>query len=82
MPTAKIQGDIHASVRFDTERVDYGVPRSPEWDEIIPETMEIETLEIFGYDWTEKELRMTFGDQGAEAFLQLVFNQVEDWEDD
>lgn len=82
MPTAKIHGDIQASVRFDTERVDYGVPRSPEWDEIIPETMEIETLEIFGYDWTEKELRMTFGDQGAEAFLQLVFNQVEDWEYD
>ena len=82
MPAAKIYGDIQASVSFKTERVDYGVPGSPEWDEIIPETMEIETLEIFGNDWTEKELRMTFGDQGAEAFLQLVFNQVEDWEND
>lgn len=82
MPTAKVYGDIEATVRFNTERVDYGVPHSPEWDDITPETMEIETLEIFGYDWTEKELRMTFGDQGAEAFLQLVFNQVEDWEDD
>jgi len=82
MPTAKVSGEIEAIVTFRTERVDYGVPRSPVWDEIIPETMEIETLEIFGNDWTEKELRMTFGDQGAEAFLQLVFNQVEDWEND
>lgn len=82
MPSAKIYGDIEASVTFRTERVDYGVERSPEWDMIIPETMEIDGLSIFGNDWTEKELRMTFGDQGAEALLQLVFNQVEDWEDD
>lgn len=82
MPVSEIYGDIRASVKFQTERVDLGIDRSPEWDEIITDTMEIDTLEIFGDEWTEKELRLTFGDQGAEAFLQLVFNQVEDWEDE
>jgi len=30
--------------------VDYGVPGSPVWPEVIPETIEIQTLEILGVD--------------------------------
>ena len=33
-----------------TERSDYGVPNSPVWDEVIPDSIEILTLDILGFD--------------------------------
>ena len=34
----------------ETERCDYGVPNSPVWDEINPDSIEILTLDILGID--------------------------------
>jgi hypothetical protein len=33
-----------------TERSDYGVPNSPVWDEVNPDTIEILTFDILGID--------------------------------
>ena len=41
---------IEATFVADVEMVDYGVPGSPVWPEVIPETIEIQTLEILGVD--------------------------------
>jgi len=41
---------IEATFAADVEMVDYGVPGSPVWPEVIPETIEIQTLEILGVD--------------------------------
>lgn len=39
---------IEATFVADVEVVDYGVPGSPSWAEVIPEAIEIQTLEILG----------------------------------
>jgi hypothetical protein len=82
MPRAKVYSDIEAEVIFDTVKEDYGVERSPVWDAIADDTMRLESLHMFGREWSEREMRVTFGDFGTDAFLGLVFDQVEDWEDD
>jgi len=82
MPRTTIHSDLEATVSFETEKQDYGVPGSPVWDEIDPSSMELESLWMFGKEWTEAELRLTFGDMGADAIAGLIFDMVEDWEDD
>jgi hypothetical protein len=82
MPSATVTSEIEAEVSFAIERVDYGVSGSPEWDEILPDTMELESLHMFGRDWSEKELRITFGDMGTDAMLGLIYEQVEEWDDE
>lgn len=82
MPRVTIHHDIEAVVVFETERCDYGVPRSPEWDEINLYTIEIESMSMFGRNWSEVDLRATFGDQGVEALRSLIVDNVEDWEDE
>jgi hypothetical protein len=49
--TATYNGE-EMTIKFtaETERCDYGVDRSPVWDEIKPETVEIESLEILGVE--------------------------------
>lgn len=49
--TATYSGE-ELSVTFvaQTERSDYGVPNSPVWDEIRPETIEILHFDILGID--------------------------------
>lgn len=82
MPRTTVYNEIEAVVSFETFTEDYGVQGSPEWEEIMPETMEIEGMTMFGKDWSEVDLRATFGDQGAEALRALVLAEVEDWEDE
>jgi len=41
---------IEATFVANVEMVDFGVPGSPVWPEVIPETIEIQTLEILGVD--------------------------------
>ena len=82
MPRSTVYADIEAIVSFETERADYGVRGSPVWDEIDPATMELESLHMFGRDWTEAELRLTFGDIGADALARLIFDEVEEWDND
>jgi hypothetical protein len=49
--TATFNGEeIQVSFTAETERTDYGVPGSPVWDEIIPETIEATHLTILGLD--------------------------------
>ena len=49
--TATYSGE-ELSVTFvaQTERSDYGVPNSPVWDEVNPDSIEILTLDILGFD--------------------------------
>lgn len=73
---AKVQATIEAGVSFDAAN-DGDNPY-----EYFVDNMVLDSLWLFGDDWTERELRLTFGDMGAEALLQLIFNNVEEWEDD
>jgi hypothetical protein len=80
MPVATVSAEIDATVSFQTEQTDYGVAGSPTWDEIIDGTMEIDSLYMFGEDWTRAELVETFGKQGADALSRLIFNNIgEEW---
>lgn len=79
MPQVSVHSEIEADVSFDTERADYGVPGSPVWDDMMPETLSLESLTMFGTTYSERELRLEFGNQGAEAMMKIVFNNV-DWE--
>lgn len=82
MPLATVYDEIEAQVSFRTYKTDYGVDRSPVWDEIDEDTMELESLHMFGSEWSRAELVECFGKQGANALEQLIFNGIEDWEDD
>lgn len=82
MPSATVEEYIEAEVSFQTETCDYGVSGSPVWEEIDTTSMELESLHMFGRDWSEAELRLTFGDMGADAIRRLVFESVEEWDDD
>lgn len=42
--------EITVSFVTETEKADYGVPGSPVWDEIDPDTIEVTALEILGVD--------------------------------
>lgn len=75
MAKAYVRADIEAEMSFDVLREEYGI-------EIDLETVEIDCMTMFGRDWSESDLRATFGDQGAEAMRALVLAEVEDWEDD
>jgi hypothetical protein len=82
MPRTTVYHEIEADVYFDTRKQDYGVDGSPVWDEIIPETMELGTLLMFDREWSEDDLKATFGKDGAKIIIDYVFDLVEDWEDD
>jgi len=45
--------EIEVDFIADTELTDYGVPRSPVWREIIPETVKIQSLSILGCEVKE-----------------------------
>lgn len=74
MPIAKVTNEIDAVVSFRTVKTDYGVNGSPVWDEIDDTSMELDSLHMFGDDWSRAELRECFGKQGAEALERLIFN--------
>lgn len=82
MPVSNVTQEIEAKVTFRTYKTDYGVPGSPVWDEIDDSSMVLESLHMFGDDWSRVELVEIFGKQGANALERLIFNQVEDWIDD
>jgi hypothetical protein len=79
MALARIATEIEAEIYAIGVPTDYGVPRSSTWVEY--DDLELHGLTMFGREWTEKELRNTFGDQGADALIALIFDQVEDWEE-
>lgn len=55
--TATHTGDeVQVEFTATGERVDYGVPNSPVWDEPLPETIEVYTLSIMGVDVELEEL--------------------------
>jgi hypothetical protein len=75
MAKAYVLADIEAELSFRVLKEEYGC-------EIDLETVEIDSLSMFGRDWSESDLRATFGDQGAEAMRDLILSEVEDWEDE
>jgi hypothetical protein len=49
--TATYSGEeLNVTFVAQTERSDYGVPNSPVWDEVNPDSIEILTLDILGID--------------------------------
>jgi hypothetical protein len=42
--------ELNVTFVASTERSDYGVPNSPVWDEVNPDSIEILTLDILGID--------------------------------
>ena len=49
--TATYNGEeLNVTFVASTERCDYGVPNSPVWDEVNPDTIEILTFDILGID--------------------------------
>ena len=49
--TATYSGEeLNVTFQAQTERSDYGVPNSPVWDEVNPDTIEILTFDILGID--------------------------------
>ena len=54
-------------------------------NEAFFDDMELESLHMFDRDWSEKELRVYFGDMGADALLSLIFaeagDDVMEWEE-
>jgi hypothetical protein len=49
--TATYSGEeLNVTFVASTERCDYGVPNSPVWDEVNPDTIEILTFDILGID--------------------------------
>ena len=49
-------GDIEVVFTAETERCDYGVPNSPVWDEVNPDTIEIKFLTILGVEVDPRQL--------------------------
>jgi len=82
MPTASVNTEIEARVSFNIVKEDYGVRGSPVWDEILDDTLSLDSVHMFGRDWSEKDLRVVFGDMGTDALLSLIYGSIEDWEDD
>jgi hypothetical protein len=42
--------ELNVTFVAQTERCDYGVPNSPVWDEVIPDSIEILHFDILGID--------------------------------
>lgn len=49
-------GEVEILMTAETERSDYGVPGSPVWDEVNPDTVQVVSLTILGVDVNIKEL--------------------------
>ena len=50
-------------------------------NEFFLDDMELDSLYMFNRDWSEKELRVTFGDMGTDALIGLIFGEIEEWEE-
>jgi hypothetical protein len=81
MPTVKVYDSIEAEISFETQ-FSPGYGEQSDVDEVLLDTMALDSLHMFGRDWTEKDLRVTFGDMGAEAIKNLAFDMVEEWDDE
>ena len=80
MAQARVTFDAEAVVTATISREDVGGELS-QWETFIDD-MELESLTMLGRDWTERDLRVFFGDQGADALVRLIFDNAEGWEDD
>jgi hypothetical protein len=74
--------DITVSLTCDFERCDYGVPRSPVWNE--PTNVCIDTVDIDGHEYTEKQLCAAFGWLADEIIAAAVTKAEErnEWGED
>jgi hypothetical protein len=79
MPTRTLgfsgNATVSATIAYDSDN-----PNEAFFDD-----MELESLYMFDRDWSEKELRVYFGDMGAEALIGLIFDAASDdlmeWEE-
>lgn len=75
MPTARVNFDAEAIVSATISYEDVGGELSQM--ETFIDDMELESLSMLGRDWTEKDLRAFFGDQGADALVRLIFDYTD-----
>ena len=71
--------EIEATVAVQMEKSDNGLdgPHYREWAEPDPNTYDIESLHMFGRAWTPRQLVEKFGKQGADALMDLIFDQTD-----
>lgn len=67
----------HIDVRFsaETEKADYGVPGSPVWHEVDPDTVKIQSLEILGIDVDPSDLPFVLQNAIIELSNDLDFER-------
>jgi hypothetical protein len=71
--TATYSGEeLNVTFVAQTERSDYGVPNSPVWDEVNPDTIEILTFDILGIDVDPRILP-----QELQAAIFALSNEVD-----
>jgi hypothetical protein len=71
--TATYNGEeLNVTFVASTERSDYGVPNSPVWDEVNPDTIEILHFDILGIDVDPRILP-----QELQAAIHALSNEVE-----
>ena len=76
--------DIEATVSAQMEKTDNGLSGVHYREFAEPTNMVMETIHMFGREWTWVQLVNTFGRQGAEALQDLIIEQTDagNWEDD
>ena len=71
--TATYSGEeLNVTFQAQTERSDYGVPNSPVWDEVNPDTIEILHFDILGIDVDPRILPQELQDA-----IHALCNEVE-----
>jgi hypothetical protein len=81
MPRSDVTTYLEAEVAFNATLVK-GYEEQHDSYDIDFASVELVKLRMFGRDWTESELRLRFGDQGAVALIGLIADHIEDLEDD
>jgi hypothetical protein len=75
MPRARVIAAIDADISFNAAN-DSDDPSA--W---FLDDYSLESLHMFGRTWSEKELRVTFGDLGADALIGLICDKIEEWDE-
>lgn len=65
--------DIEVHFSAQTERCDYGVPGSPVWDEVDPDTVTIDSVEILGVEVALSDLPLTLRNALYQLYYEVDF---------
>jgi hypothetical protein len=74
MPTLYHETSIAFTATAETEVTDNGMsgPHYQQWTEIDLCSIDIDSVEMFGREWSRAQLVDTFGQKGADALVELL----------